>query len=246
MKKLFSRRLCFLSAVVFLLSVAFFISAPFTVFADSSGSKGDINGDGVIVGADFELLRYYFLGMRKLSESQLEQADINNDGVVDIEDLNYFPRVLPVVYDIPTPGLIWVEIPEGKGDINDDGVVDYLDTVLFKEALLGMRKLSESQFEQADINNDGELDRNDFEAFPRIPRGTVFGDINNSDTLDSFDLALFKAYLLGMAEIEPDPQKKYIWDANADGNINSIDYAMLKRYFLGILIELPIQMCVEI
>jgi len=49
-----------------------------------------------------------------------------------------------------------------------------------------------------------------------------------------------------MAEIEPDPQKKYIWDANADGNINSIDYAMLKRYFLGILIELPIQMCVEI
>lgn len=184
--------------------------------------------------------------MRKLSESQLERADVNNDGVVDIEDLNYFPGILPVVYDIPTPGLIWVEIPEGKGDINDDGVVDYLDTILFKEALLGKRKLSESQFEQADINNDGELDRNDFEVFPRIPRGTVFGDIDNSGTFDSIDLALFKAYLLGMTEVEPNPQKKYIWDVNADGNINSIDYAMLKRYFLGMLSELPIQMYVGI
>lgn len=138
---------------------------------------------------------------------------------------------------LPSP----YEIPEGKGDINGDGLVDYLDTILFIDHILGKIKLSNSQLEQADVNLDGEADANDLALFPKISPGVVFGDTNNSGTLDSLDLALFRSYLLGKTKVQPDLRRKYIWDVNVDGNIDSLDFAVLVQYLLGKRTELPIE-----
>jgi hypothetical protein len=244
MKKLRIGKLCFAPVVVLLLSVAIIISMPAIVSADGFEGKGDINGDGLVDYLDFECLKNYILGMTYLSPSQIEQGDLNNNGVIDPEDLELFPRLITVI-DIPLPYPVVIGIPEGKGDINGDGLVDYVDTIFIREYLLGKRNLSNTQLEQADVNDDGEVNNRDFEVFPLIPAGTVFGDIDNSGTFDAIDMALFRSYLLGSTQIEPNPQKRYVWDANADGNIDSIDFAFLKRYSLGEISELPIHKYVK-
>lgn len=48
---------------------------------------GNVNGQGGIDATDVQCLMDYLLGMRELTENQLKAADFNQDGVVDVYDL---------------------------------------------------------------------------------------------------------------------------------------------------------------
>lgn len=49
--------------------------------------KGDLNGDGVISLNDAVRLFYYLNGRIALSKTEVEAADVNDDGVIDVEDV---------------------------------------------------------------------------------------------------------------------------------------------------------------
>ena len=49
---------------------------------------GDLDNNGVIDVRDVLLAMKYVLGYQSLTEAQLEAADVNGDGVVNISDVN--------------------------------------------------------------------------------------------------------------------------------------------------------------
>ena len=58
-------------------------------------APGDVNGDGAVNCSDFDLVKASF-GTRAGQPGYNPQADANHDGVVDIRDLSYVTRYLPV------------------------------------------------------------------------------------------------------------------------------------------------------
>jgi endoglucanase len=63
-----------------------------------------------------------------------------------------------------------------------------------------------------------------------------YGDLNKDGTIDSLDVVLFKAYLLGLNQ----NIDTYTADLNLDGSVDAIDFTILKRYLLGQVSELPL------
>ncbi len=62
------------------------------------------------------------------------------------------------------------------------------------------------------------------------------GDVNMDDAVDSVDLALLKAYLLGKSSTLPNLTAA---DVTGDGTVDALDYAILKKYLLGLITTLP-------
>jgi len=163
------KKFCFVSAVVFLFVTLLVAFLPTVVSADviyGQGSinnlvplpsppyeipegKGDINGDGLVDYQDSILLLDHLLGKIRLSNSQLEQADVNLDGEVDGFDLALMPK-----------------IPQGVvfGDLNESGTLDSLDLALLRSYLLGKRKIELDIRRRYlwDVNADGNIDSLDF------------------------------------------------------------------------------------
>ncbi|AEV68477.1 family 43 glycosylhydrolase [Acetivibrio clariflavus] len=65
----------------------------------------------------------------------------------------------------------------------------------------------------------------------------MYGDLNDSKSVDSIDYAIMKSYLLGMRSLTGDALTAA--DVNGDGSVNSIDYAIMKQYLLGIISVFP-------
>ncbi|RCX08491.1 YVTN family beta-propeller protein [Anaerobacterium chartisolvens] len=65
----------------------------------------------------------------------------------------------------------------------------------------------------------------------------IYGDLNNDGSVNSIDVTLLKAILLGSA---PENVNMQAADVNTDGLVNSIDYAILKSYILGAIDSLPV------
>ncbi len=63
-----------------------------------------------------------------------------------------------------------------------------------------------------------------------------YGDVNMDDAVDSVDLALLKAYLLGKSSTMPNLAAA---DVTGDGTVDALDYAILKKYLLGLITTLP-------
>lgn len=51
------------------------------------GNKGDINADGAVNKKDAALLLKYICGTCKLTEGQMEMAEMNGDDVIDMLDV---------------------------------------------------------------------------------------------------------------------------------------------------------------
>lgn len=112
----------------------------------ATGFKGDVNGDGKVDSDDLKLLDQYI----KNSSVAINKADadMNNDGVVDITDYNY------LVYFVNPPK------PVLKGDVNRDGKVDEADYKLLSQYVIG-QKVSGLYHYNADMNDDKKFTSTD-------------------------------------------------------------------------------------
>ena len=66
-------------------------------------APGDVNGDGFVDGADFEIIRGNFF----TSVTMKEEGDLTGDGFVDFDDFNAWktaPPILPPASAVPEPG----------------------------------------------------------------------------------------------------------------------------------------------
>ncbi len=61
----------------------------------------------------------------------------------------------------------------------------------------------------------------------------IVGDVNNDKSINSFDFAELKKFLLGMDSVVTSKSKTA--DVNSDGSVNSIDFGLLKQYLLGMI-----------
>ena len=55
---------------------------------------GDLNTDGTLTSSDTILLQDYLLGRSVLTNDQKQQADLNQDGVIDGFDLAFLKHLL--------------------------------------------------------------------------------------------------------------------------------------------------------
>lgn len=112
----------------------------------ATGFKGDVNGDGNVNSDDLKLLEQYL--RNNATAINKKDADMNNDGVVDITDYNY------LVYFVNPPK------PVLKGDVNRDGKVDEADYKLLSQYVIG-QKVSGFYHYNADMNDDKKFTSTD-------------------------------------------------------------------------------------
>ncbi|NLD50971.1 MAG: carbohydrate-binding protein, partial [Clostridiaceae bacterium] len=62
--------------------------------ATSSGTLGDLNGDGKVNSTDYSLLRRHILGINQLEGTALTNADVNKSGSVDSTDYALMRRYI--------------------------------------------------------------------------------------------------------------------------------------------------------
>ncbi len=90
--KLLNRRTGAKSAVV-LLTIIIIIIAFATMTTSAPGiNYGDVNQDGSIDVRDVVLVMQYIIGLRDLTDDQLEAADVNRDGEVNVQDVTMIMR----------------------------------------------------------------------------------------------------------------------------------------------------------
>lgn len=82
----------------------------------------------------------------------------------------------------------------GKGDLNVDGSINKVDITMLEEYLQGIRELSDTQLNFADVNNDTKIDINDLNIMYKEYRGI-------NDKLKTFDIDFIFGWL--------DPQTEY-------------------------------------
>lgn len=66
--------------------------------------------------------------------------------------------------EYPTPGSPQPEPTVNKGDVNNDGAINAIDLAAVKMDILGVKKLSGSEFDAGDVNGDGVINAIDLAA----------------------------------------------------------------------------------
>lgn len=112
----------------------------------STGLRGDINGDGQVNSNDLALLKQY-LNNSSVTINKAD-ADMNNDGAIDVADYNY------LVYFLNP------RQPVLKGDVNGDGKVNETDYNLLNQFISG-QKVGNFHHYNADMNNDKKFTTTD-------------------------------------------------------------------------------------
>ena len=115
---------------------------------DDEAVPGDLNFNNIPGDVeDYELLRGYLYGGTELSEEQLLNADVNQDGLVNDLDL---------LAMLPEPTML--------GDVNLDGFVDNADVELMMEYInndTNIPSLTLQQIANGDMNGSGSIDTQD-------------------------------------------------------------------------------------
>lgn len=212
--------------------------------------RGDINLDGNIDSQDIKLLNKYLKKQTTLTTVQLNVADYNSNGIIDINDLNELESYLNEDGDSKI----------AVGDINLDGIVDSNDVILLDKYVGKQIKLTSEQLSFADVDESGIIDDKDISSLAKkISDFYQVGDINLDGTIDLKDLSLlqnafnkvisFNKVQINLCDINGDGYfdntdiivlrskvssvKKYkIGDTNMDGNIEADDVSIIENYIL--------------
>ena len=115
---------------------------------DKFTRMGDIDGNGVLESSDYtRLYRYVYYNYNDdmPNDLALNNADLNNDGIIDEKDVTKLR------------GLIDYKI----GDVNRDGKVNTTDKDLIQKYIAKKITLSDAVLWYADVNGDGAIDISD-------------------------------------------------------------------------------------
>ena len=212
----------------------------------ANAKYGDINMDGIVDENDLGTLGQAFIGSEWCitSGQKWMNADLNNDGVVNYIDSIILHQYLDGKYSEILPDkhitdyAIYGYVNEDDGITNGDllRLGKYLSTEF-------NQSLTEQEYKNADVNNDGKVDYVDFalltyylskvtelkDTFPikAFTEYTLYGDVNNNGLIDGDDLAYLKKYL--DKKIELDAQSLKNADANGDGTIDQTDYDLINK-----------------
>ncbi len=178
--------------------------------------RGDINLDGNIDEQDIKLLNKYLKKQVNLTTIQLNVADFNGNGIIDINDLNELKSYL-------NKSSI---LDNALGDINLDGTVDSNDVIMLSKYVSGEIKLTKG-LKYADINSDGVVNVDDVNVLAKkISDFYQVGDINMNGKVDIDDLTLLQDALNGVITLNK--VQLNLCDINGDKTINSNDSIALR------------------
>lgn len=128
---------------------------------------GDVDLNGTIDIADSSTLMQYLEGSCELNEQQLENADVNLDGIVDDVDVLLIRKSLASI----------ISLPIRYGDVTLDGSVGLRDASYLIKYLIGAEgyELTEQAMINADTNLDGLLNEIDYYVISLYITGYDYG-----------------------------------------------------------------------
>ncbi len=214
------------------------------------GLGGDINLDGVFNRDDLRILYDYFhdpLKYIELTEEQKKNVDVDQDGkVTDRDFISLYIKVGQQEFDT-------VKINHNlEGDFNSDGKKDEQDLHLLvdienvKLGLIPDRTITDELKKAVDINHDGFLNNDDFNALksqiqptgpsgpnngpPRPPdANALVGDVDGNGKVDYDDLERIGKSLNSADKKDKLIDKLEVADVNKNGQIDFGDLVGLEK-----------------
>ena len=174
--------------------------------------KGDIDGNGSITSADADLVLKHINGEKPLG-NRFKTADVNWDGIVDIEDV--------------------VEINNKihSGDVNDNGILDKEDSKKVLDHINGKKALKGDALKRADINGDTKVDIEDVNEINKLrgkSAGYKAGNVLDDNYITSDDTDAILKHINGKVAL--DDEEFIRADVNSDGKVDIDDYSLLFDY----------------
>lgn len=205
---------------------------------------GDVNQNGEVTLDDLALLVDYVKSDLKsyYEKWELEIMDVTQDGTVDFSDVEmleeYFNTpgsTLPekdIVLERYIPAQVFY-LEDDFGDVNCDGIFSELDYIAIEKALFGSETLTAEQTANADFNQNGELDAEDFvEAYKCICRAEGMHTFDYEE--NERPLVKVEPRYQSTEGMIPNGTRRYLaGDVKSDGIISVDDVWTLIQYLDG-------------
>ena len=203
---------------------------------------GDIYYDDSIDIRDLVKYAQYVDGLNALSSSDLEYADLNNDGyydLIDVDILSHCVAGATKYCDFPVTNYDL----EVYGDLNRDHKIDSIDMVKLAQYVEGKIELEDSLKLYADLNLDNKIDYIDVdilsrkivgdEKYQKLPIRNLdeilnYGNVDNLTGITYKDLTKLYNYIKGNEELKGIALLSA--DLNKDGKIDYADLTILHGY----------------
>ncbi len=203
---------------------------------------GDIYYDDSIDIRDLVKYAQYVDGLNAFSSSDLEYADLNNDGyydLIDVDILSHCVAGATKYCDFPVTNYDL----EVYGDLNRDHKIDSIDMVKLAQYVEGKIELEDSLKLYADLNLDNKIDYIDVdilsrkivgdEKYQKLPIRNLdeilnYGNVDNLTGITYKDLTKLYNYIKGNEELKGIALLSA--DLNKDGKIDYVDLTILHGY----------------
>ena len=164
------------------------------------------------VNQDENIISKHINGQKPLG-NRFKTADVNWDGIVDIEDA--------------------VEINNKihSGDVNDNGILDKDDAKKVLDHINGNKALKGDALKRADINGDKKVDIEDVAEINKLrgkSAGYKAGNVLDDNYITSDDTDAILKHIKGKAAL--DDEEFIRADVNSDGKVDIDDYSLLFDY----------------
>lgn len=189
------------SIITMVMAVA--VVAPVSASA-STTLRGDINGNGVVSEADFDLLQSYVVADEQID---LDRTDLNNDGELTFLDLLVLKNILDT---LPTD------------DVNGSGVVNQADFQLLRQRIAD--DSVDVNLARADVNSDGQISIADLTLLRHHLDDQMKGDVNGNGAIEQSDVDLLQLYIVD-EDVEINEKNS---DINDDGKVDFLDLLALQ------------------
>ena len=203
---------------------------------------GDIYYDDSIDIRDLVKYAQYVDGLNAFSSSDLEYADLNNDGyydLIDVDILSHCVAGATKYCDFPVTNYDL----EVYGDLNRDHKIDSIDMVKLAQYVEGKIELEDSLKLYADLNLNNKIDYIDVdilsrkivgdEKYQKLPIRNLdeilnYGNVDNLTGITYKDLTKLYNYIKGNEELKGIALLSA--DLNKDGKIDYVDLTILHGY----------------
>lgn len=211
------------------------------ILTESSLLLGDVNFDGVVDESDNTIIVEYLT--KQNSAVCKIVADVNLDGLVNVDDCNYLLRTHNGKLVEDHVGRPLSEVNNLFGDINNDGVINQSDCDFFAKALSRGYEIDKKR---SDLNFDKKVNVNDANYLLRYINGnvtdkhigkpaadfyTILGDIDGNGQVTTADAEILTTAIANSSTMTD--KKKKSADVNLDGTIDSQDVDAINSFLNG-------------